>query len=114
MLKIHDLVSQNVAIFIYKFYHQLLPLVFQTFFHNIKTSHNYNTRLASKKSYYVPTARTNYGIFNIRFQGPKIWHSVDESCKSSISCVKQPYLHQYWFNDDVAIFGVLVCQSLID
>ena len=32
-------------------------------------------------SYSLPKARTNYGIFNIRFQGVKVWNSVDESTK---------------------------------
>ena len=43
----------------------------------------YNTRLAAKQSYYLPKARTNYGIFNIRFQGPSVWNSTDENIKSS-------------------------------
>ena len=30
-----------------------------------------NTRSAAKQSYYLPKSRTNYGIFNICFQGPK-------------------------------------------
>ena len=41
----------------------------------------YSTRAAAKKSFYIPKARTNYGKFNIRFQGPKIWNSIDESIK---------------------------------
>ena len=32
---------------------------------------------------YLPKARTNYGIFNIRFQGPKVWNSIEEQIKSS-------------------------------
>ena len=46
MLKINDLVSQNVAIFVYKFYHQFLPLAFQKFLDSVKTIHTNNTRLA--------------------------------------------------------------------
>ncbi len=59
LLKIHDLVSLNIAVFMYKYYYQHLPLVFQNFFERISTIHSYNMRLASKKSY--------YGIFYIRF-----------------------------------------------
>ena len=69
----------------YKYHYQLLPLVFQNFFDALTSIHSYNTRQASKKSYYVPKAKTNYGIFNIRFQGPKIWNSIDESLESLVT-----------------------------
>ena len=88
ILKISDLVSQNIAIFMYKYHYELLPLVFQNFFDALTSIHSYNTRQASKKSYYIPKARTNYGIFNIRFQGPKVWNSIDESFKSLTSLKK--------------------------
>ena len=26
---------------------------------------------------------TNYGIFNIRFKGPKVWNSISENLKAS-------------------------------
>ena len=42
---------------------------------------NYNTRLAVKQSYYLPKTRTNYGIYNIRFQGVKVWNSLEENVK---------------------------------
>ena len=29
-----------------------------------------------------PKARTNYGKFNIRFLGPKVWNDIDESLKN--------------------------------
>ena len=29
----------------------------------------------------LPKTRTNFGIFNIRYQGPKIWNSLDVSDK---------------------------------
>ena len=43
----------------------------------------------SKLSYYLPKVRANYGKFNIRFQGPMIWNSIDEDFKrSSLSLFK--------------------------
>ena len=65
----------------YKFHHRLLPSAFDNFFTPIDRIHNYKSRLASKQSYYLPKARTNYGLFNIRFQGTKIWNSMDENIK---------------------------------
>ena len=43
--------------------------------------HSYNTRLASKSTYYINTIKTNYGEFNIRFAAVKVWNHLDESIK---------------------------------
>ena len=32
--------------------------------------------------YTLPKVRTNYGVFNIRFKGPKVWNLVSESLKT--------------------------------
>ena len=58
---------------------------------------NYNTRFTAKQSYYLPFVRTNYGKFNIRFQGPSIWNSIDYDIKlSSISMFKKKLQVQYF------------------
>ena len=44
---------------------------------------NYNTRSVANQSYYLPRARTNYGIFNIRFQGTKVCDSLGKDIKST-------------------------------
>ena len=62
----------------HKFYNNKLPLVFTDFFTPINQVHNYKT---SKSSYYLSKARTNYGIFNIRYQGAKLWNSINEDIK---------------------------------
>ena len=62
---------------------------FDDFFKCIHEVHQYNTRLASKKSYYLPKTRTNYAKFNIRFNGTKIWNSIQDDLKSkSRTCFK--------------------------
>ena len=43
-----------------------------TFFKSINKVHQYQPRLASKISYYLSQARTNYGKFNIQFFGAKV------------------------------------------
>ena len=67
----------------YKYHNQLLPSVFNSFFTKVDQVHSYNTRYASKLSYFLPKVRTNYGKSNICFRGPMIWNSVDEDFKSS-------------------------------
>ena len=53
------------------------------FFIEIGNVHSYNTRAAANESYYLPRARTNYGLFNIRFQTPKVWNSRAKNIKLS-------------------------------
>ena len=32
--------------------------------------------------YTLPKGRTNYGIFKMRFKGPKVWNSISENLKT--------------------------------
>ena len=56
-------------------------LHFILFFTKVTSVHNYNTRFAAKHSYYLPYGRTNYGKFNIHFQGPSVWNTIDDNVK---------------------------------
>ena len=97
--QVFDLVTFNLAIFMHKYHNQLLPSVFNYFFTKISQIHTYNTRLGAKQSYCLPKARTNYGLFNIRFQGPSVWNSIDEDIKlSSLSLFKKK-MKQYFIKD---------------
>ena len=103
IIKLHDLVTLHIAIFMFKFHNQLLPSVFNTYFTAVDHIHKYNTRSAAGKSYYLPTARTNYGKFNIRFQGPKIWNSIfaehlkSPSLRQFKKNLKNEFLKSYWW-----------------
>jgi len=65
----------------YKFKNQPLPSNFDVFFTSVKETRNYNTRLSFKMTYALPITRTNYGIFNIRYQGAKIWNAISDNIK---------------------------------
>jgi len=78
-----DLVTMQTAIFVFQYYHNLLPKVFDNnYFTCISSKHNYNTRLASKSTYYIDQVRTNYGKLKLHFSGPSIWNNLDEEIKS--------------------------------
>ena len=51
------------------------------FIMTVNQSRNYNTRLASRSSYSLPHIRTNYGKFNIRYPGVKVWNEIDDETK---------------------------------
>ena len=55
--------------------------MFDLFFIPVNKIHNYGTIFATKQSYSLPKARTNYGIYNIIFQGAKIWNYLNENIK---------------------------------
>ena len=78
----------------------MLPSVFTNLFTPLNKIHNYNTRLTFKSSYALTKTRTNYGLFNLRHQGAKLWNLIDEELKPlSLHLIKiemkKTYLFQY-------------------
>ena len=53
ILKFHDLVKYNNALFVFNFHSGKLPEVFNNFFTPVNLQHNYRTRLASKSSFRI-------------------------------------------------------------
>ena len=83
LLKFSDIVKFYTGTFMLQYSKGQLPVDFDNLFTEVKNIHGYKTRLASEKITYALTLpRTNYGIFNIRFYGPKVWNPLDESLKS--------------------------------
>ena len=82
LIKFMDLVTMQTAIFMFQYYHNLLPKAFDNYFTFILSKHDYNTRLASKSTYYIDQVRTNYGKFNLHLSDPSIWNKLDEEFKS--------------------------------
>ena len=82
LLKFFDLVYVNTASFMLQYGLGILPADFNDFFALIKDNHDYATHLVVLNVYAIPPVRTNYGMFNIKYSGPKVWSSVDESLKS--------------------------------
>ena len=83
LIKFGDLIYLDNALFMHDYYSYRLPSTFNNFFKSINKVHQYATRLASKKSYYLPKVRTNYGKFNIRSSGAKLWNAIKENVKSA-------------------------------
>ena len=82
LLKLPDIIKLYTASFMHQYNKGTLPENFNNFFPSVRSKHQHSTRLASKSTFSLPSARTNYGIFSIRFQGPKVWNNIDESLKS--------------------------------
>ena len=80
IIKLVDLVELFTGTFMCK--PNLLPFNFSDLFTPVNQVHSHNTRLASKLSFSLPKTRTNYGIFNIPFQGANIWNSLNDAIKT--------------------------------
>ena len=85
IIKLCDVVQLHISMFMFKFHNNLLPSYFDAFFTEIGNVPKYNTRAAANQSYYLPRARTDYGLFNIQFHCLKVWNSLAKNIKSSNS-----------------------------
>jgi ribonuclease P/MRP protein subunit RPP40 len=74
LLKFHQIRHFQIAVFMYKFNHSLLPPWYDHYYKIGTDYHSYNTR--ASKSYRTIFARTNVRRFSIKFSGPRIWNSI--------------------------------------
>ena len=81
LLKLQDHIKLQTLYFMHQFFTGKLPKIFDSFFIKTSDKHNVNTRCATRTTFYVPKIRTNYGKFNIRYNGPKLWNETAERFK---------------------------------
>ena len=81
ILKLIDLATFHVSLFMFKFHNKLLPAVFDNCFISASKEHNYNTRLFSQLTYSLPRVRTNYGKLIYNSLGIKVWNSLSSDLK---------------------------------
>ena len=82
-LKFENIVSLQVAKIMYLYKSGQLPESFQNMFFTGQEIHNYNTR--NRSFFRLPSCRTNVRKFSLRFQGPKIFNSINDEIKNSLS-----------------------------
>ena len=93
LLKFIDIVDFHTALFMFWYSRGNLPGNFDGYFNLVCNTHLYGTRAASKTAFSLPLTRMKYGLFNIRFCGPKVWNTIDESFKSlSMTCFSKKNL----------------------
>ena len=79
LLKFENIVFLQVAKIMYIYKNGLLPESFKNMFFTGREIHNYNTR--NKNFFRLPSGRTNVRKFSLRFQGPKIFNSINDEIK---------------------------------
>ena len=83
LLTFVDIINLHTAMFMLQYRKGSLRPDFDGFFNLINGKHLHETRLASTFNHSLPFVRTNYGMFNIKFSGPRIWNSLDIFLKVS-------------------------------
>ena len=69
ILKIEDIYKFELSKFMYLFYTNALPEIFDTYFLSTEHAHHYNTRSKSNQNYSLKFIRTNSGKNSIQFYG---------------------------------------------
>ena len=83
LLKFENIVFLQVAKIMYTYKNGQLPESFKNMFFTGREIHNYNTR--NKNFFRLSSCRTNVRKFSLRFQGPKIFNSINAKIKNSLS-----------------------------
>ena len=115
LIKFMVLVTMQTAVFMFHYYHSMLPKAFvNNYFIFISSTHNFNTKLASKSTYYIDQVRTNYGKFNLQFACASIWNNLDGEIKSlSLRLFKQNLTKQVlMLNASLVFFFKLLLIAL--
>ncbi len=74
LIKLTDLITLLITMFMYKFHNSLLPLSFNDYFTPVHQLHSYNTRLASG----LCLSSGQILVFNIRYRGVKVWNALGD------------------------------------
>ena len=74
LLNLNNIYKFQILIFMYKSSKKLLPSIFDDYFTNISTIHNYDTRVSA--GLYVPFAHYNIRQRSLRVRGPSLWNEL--------------------------------------
>ena len=83
MLQLDDITLQVTALFMFRFFNNMLPDSFNDYFMLNKELHHYNTR--SSACVHKHYARTNYRKHLVSYRGIDTWNNLPESLKEIIT-----------------------------
>ena len=81
ILSLSNIFRYNVSLFMYKFYHEMLPRIYNIFQKNSDV-HDYNTR--QSEMLHLPKPNTEYGKPSFRYRGALIWNDILEKLDVNI------------------------------
>ena len=71
VIKLSDIITLQLAVFMYKFHYQLLPTVFNAFYDNVRTLNRQNLVVFASNLCYSKSQNKLWD-FNIMFEGAKV------------------------------------------
>ena len=80
LLKVKDIIKQEIATFVHNYFSDSLPPVFDDYFETLVHYHNRNTRNGSNLIR-IPNHVTNIAASSIKIQGAKVWNSLNNDLK---------------------------------
>ena len=80
ILKIKDIIKQEVATFVHNFFSNSLPPVFDGYFETLVSYHNRNTRYGSNLIR-IQNHYTDIAASSIKIQGAKVWNNLNNDLK---------------------------------
>ena len=81
LLKINDIVKQEVITFVHNFFSNSLPPVFDGYFETLACINNRNTRHGNDLIK-IPKHTTNLAGSSIKIHGARVWNRLDHNLKS--------------------------------
>ena len=85
ILKLQDLFQLELALFMFKYKSNTLPLNLTNLFQNLDKIHNKGTRSISHGNYFLPQYTTTRLQRSIKYQGAKLWNTIPPEIRKSTS-----------------------------
>ena len=87
LLKLDDMYTYQLGIFMHKVSHFQLPQNMSSMF--LRTANIYKHKLRNQNAYYIQQIRTNTRKSTINFSGPNIWNTLPANLRQLVS------IHQF-------------------
>ena len=86
VLPIHQLITLNTLIFMYKFHTGHIPLIFKTMFVINSSVHSHKTR--QRTLLHKPPVRTTHALNSFKNMGINRWNNLNSNIRSSTTLTK--------------------------
>ena len=91
LLKVQDMVNQEILTFVHNYISNSLPSAFNNYYETLASIHGVNTRHGSDLS--KTRHRTKMGALSIKIHGPELWNKLNINIKSipNVKCFRFRY-----------------------
>ena len=80
ILKVQDMINQEILTFVFKYFANSLPPVFDNYYETLASTHGLNTRHGSNLR--KVSHKTKTGALSIKIHGAELWNKLDNNLKS--------------------------------